>query len=240
MAQMAVLDGNLHYAKKELPTYIELNDTNIKQGSIDFSLGAMAVFFENNSDLYRKDLYWKTKEYVTQTIFEYKDLRNGYFHKNNIHDWNIIEVIRKSTIQILFLLFGTINLTNENKKALGFPDQEFSDYYKLCEYVNYHNGDIFFITLDDGREEIAFGHYDMHTKVHDNYIVYSGLYFKELGKGGRIVDFRESYLPRRIILGKFVPGYSGKITMDPVKVKVIFENGKFVGPSIAAEEKLDY
>jgi hypothetical protein len=35
-------------------------------------------------------------------------------------------------------------------------------------------------------------------------------------------------------------GYSDKIDITPVKVKPIFENGKFVGPSIAEEEKPDY
>ena len=52
--------------------------------------------------------------------------------------------------------------------------------------------------------------------------------------------FLEDKLPSKISLGKFVFGFSDKIDITPVKVRTIYENGKFVGPSIAEEEKLDY
>jgi hypothetical protein len=76
--------------------------------------------------------------------------------------------------------------------------------------------------------------------INEKYVGYTGVYFKELGKDGRILRFPKDWMPSRISLGKFVFGYSDKIDITPMKVKTIFENGKFIGPSIAEEEKLDY
>ena len=85
------------------------------------------------------------------------------------------------------------------------------------------------------------GYYDAYSKVlNDRYLGYTGVYFKKLGKGGRVVRFLEDKLPSKISLGKFVFGSSDKIDITSVKVRTIYENGKFVGPSIAEEEKLDY
>lgn len=229
------------YSRRDLPSTVELNDANIDDEAIDTTIGSIAVFYRDNLNMLRNDLTWQTRKYILETIFEFKDLRNGYFHKDNIHDWNKIETIRKSTFELLFLLMGATALTEDNKDVLGFPREIVSDYYKLCEYVNYHHGELFYLDLGSEQEEMAFGYYDAYSKVlNDRYIGYTGVYFKELGKGGRVVRFLENKLPSKISLGKFILGYSNKIDITPVKVKTIYENGKFVGPSIAEEEKLDY
>ena len=124
---------------------------------------------------------------------------------------------------------------------MRFPREIVSDYYKLCEYIHYHHGELFYLDLGREQEDMAFGYYDTYSKVlNDRYVGYTGVYFKKLGKNGRVVRFLEDKLPSKISLGKFVFGYSGKIDITPVKVKTIYEDGKFVGPSIAEEEKLDY
>ena len=48
-----------------------------------------------------------------------------------------IKSIRKSTLQLLFLLMGATELTEDNKDTMGFPREIVSDYYKLCEYIHY-------------------------------------------------------------------------------------------------------
>jgi hypothetical protein len=229
------------YSRRELSATVELNDANIEEEAIDTTIGSMAVFYRDNLDMFRGDLTWRTRKYILETIFEYKDLRNGYFHKDNIHDWNKIESIRSSTFELLFLLLGAKIVTENDRTVLGFPVEIQSDYFKVCEYVHYHHGELFYLDLGRENEELVLGYYDDHSKViNEKYAGYTGVYFKELGKDGRIVRFPKDGMPSRISLGKFVFGYSDKLDITPMKVKTIFENGKFIGPSIAEEEKLDY
>ena len=228
-------------SRKELPPTVELNDVYIEDNAIDTTIGSMAVFCKKNLDIFREDLTFQTKSYILETIFNYKDLRNGFFHKENVHDWSIIENIRDSTFELMFLLLGAKVLVKDYQTQLGFPEEIYSDYYKLCEYVNYHHGDLFYLALKRDEEKLVSGYADIQSKViNDRYIRFSGVYFKELGDSNKISRFTEDDLPSRISLGKFVLGYTDKIEMIPMKVKVVFENGKFVGPSIAEEEKLDY
>ena len=229
------------YSRRDLSSTVELNDVNIDDEAIDTTIGSMAVFYRDNLDMLRSDLTWRTRKYILETIFEFKDLRNGYFHKDNIHDWVKIEAIRNSTFKLLFLLMGATALTEDNKDTLGFQREIVSDYYKLCEYVHYHHGELFYLDFGTEQEDMALGNYDAYSKVlNDRYVGYTGVYFKELSKGGRVVRFLEDKLPSKISLCKFVFGYSDRIDITPVKVRTIYENGKFVGPSIAEEEKLDY
>lgn len=229
------------YSRRNLSLTVELNDVHINDEAIDTTIGSMAVFYRDNLDMLRSDLTWRTRKYILEAIFEFKDLRNGYFHKDNIHDWVKIEAIRNSTFKLLFLLMGATALTEDNKDTLGFQREIVSDYYKLCEYVHYHHGELFYLDFGSEQEDMELGYYDAYSKVlNDRYVGYTGVYFKKLGKGGRVVRFLEDKLPSKISLGKFVFGFSDKIDITPVKVRTIYENGKFVGPSIAEEEKLDY
>ena len=170
----------------------------------------------------------------------YKDLRNGYFHKSNIRDWNKIETIRNSTFEMFFLLLAGKKISEDNRITLKFPMEIKSDYYKLCEYVNFHSGEPFILEFGDGNVQIMSGYYDeLSAVINDSYIGYSGVYFKKLGKDGRVGRFPEDKLPLKISLGKLALDSTDMIK-GIKKVKTIYENGKFVGPSIAEEEKLDY
>jgi hypothetical protein len=230
------------FSRKELPFMVELTDESIKDESVDTTIGAMANFYKDNLDMLRGDLNWHTKKYVRETIFDYGDLRNGYFHKDNIYDWSEIDTIRDATLSIIFLLLGSQKLSEQELTKLGMPAiNEYSDYAKLCEFVNFHSGDLFFVDIGCETEELAFGCRDMHSKVVDNrYIQYSGMYLKNLGKEDRTVLFKEECLPKTIYLGKFVFAQTEGVSVTPVKVRKIFENGKFIGPSIIEEQSFDY
>lgn len=212
--------------------------------SEDSTLGDMAIEFRDNLDnldLVRGDLIYKTRKYIRESIFDYKDLRNGYLHKHNIHEWDEIENIREATFNIIFLLLGGCVLTEERKNELGYSEKTFTDYYRLCEYVNFHSGELFFLDFDDGREEqIGFGVFDRNARVDEEGMVYSGVYFKEIRENGNVVCMKEEHLPHKISLGKFVFAQTTEVKATPMKIKTVFEDGKFVGPSIAEEEKLDY
>ena len=230
------------FSRKDLPFMVDLTEEAINDKAIDTTIGAMANFYKDNLDMLRGDLNWRTRKYVRETIFDYGDLRNGYFHKDNIHDWGKIDVIRDATFSIIFLLLGSQSLSEQDLTKLGMPTiNEYSDYAKLCEFVNFHSGDLFFIDIGHETEELAFGCRDMHSKVVDNrYVQYSGMYLKESGKEGRTVLFKEEHLPKTIYLGKFIFAQTEMVSATPVKVRKIFEDGKFIGPSIIEAQNFHY
>lgn len=217
---------------------INLIHENIEQDKIDFSIGSMANYFKDNLDLFRSDISYQTKKYIRETIFKYKDLRNGYLHKDNIHEGTKIEEIRKASFQMMFLILGAYNLSNDDIIVLGKPLDDFlDDYYKLCEYINYHSNELFFVTHDD-IEDIYLGFSDLFTEIiNDKYIRYSGAYIKDLVKNGKVYKITKGNLPDTIYLGKLTPHMSEleQIKISPQKIKMIFENGKFIGESIAGE-----
>jgi hypothetical protein len=229
------------YSRRDLPKKIDLNDLNIYDKAVDITIGSMAVFYRDNLDIFRDSLSWETRKYILETIFEYKNLRNEYFHKDNIRGWNKIIFIRNVTIELLFLLLGGKTLKYEDKVALGFSFKFQSDFHKLCEYVHYHHAELFFLDFGDGNEEIVWGQADPSSRVIDGlYVEYSGVYFKQIESSGKTYRFISERLPKKISLGKFVFGYSNKVEINTVKIKTIYEDGKFVGPSIAEEEQLNY
>ncbi|MCR5708428.1 MAG: hypothetical protein K6G82_09160, partial [Ruminococcus sp.] len=200
----------------------------------------MANYFKDNLDLFRSDISYQTKKYIRETIFKYKDLRNGYLHKDNIHEETKIEEIRKASFQMMFLMLGAYKLSNDDIIALGKPlDDMLDDYYKLCEYINYHCSELFFVT-QNGKEDIFFGYVDLFTEIiDDKYIQYSGAYIKGLGKNGRIYKITRDNLPDIIYLGKLDVhmSESEQIECTPIKLKKVFENRKFISDSVAGEIK---
>ena len=225
-------------SRKDLPSSVPLDDEHIDGNAIDTTLNSMAVFVKNNIDVMRKDIHYKTKKYVRESIFNYAGLRNGYLHKHNILSWDIIDKIRNATYNLLFLLLGSFSLDEESAVVLGFDQKNCrSDYEMLCEYVNYHASDLFFLDLGYEEDQLAFACADMHSRVIDTgEVEYSGVYFKEFDKDGRIFLFREEHLPKTIYLAKFTYKQTELCDVEPERIKKVFENGRFVGPSIVDED----
>lgn len=74
----------------------------------------------------------------------------------------------------------------------------------------------------------------------DGHTVYSGTYIKGVGPEGLSYRITEEKMPTEMYLGKLVFTQSEQIRFEPQKVKKILENGKFIGPSIADEDQMDY
>ncbi len=241
----------LIYTKVDQPDYqiksssgsnkLPFTQDNIKSGLLDLSLGAMATFVKDYKDkLFVREISFKAKRYVQEAIFSYARLRNGYFHKHNIHEMNVIESIKKQSWNMFFLLVSAFEISIKEKKKLGYECCVKSDYDKLCEYVDNHFGNIFYINIDN-REELAIGYKDPLVEYKDNKIVYSGVYFKEIGSEGRVVRFKE-HLPLKVYLGKLGTSATvdNSISIKPEKVTLIFDDGKFVGPSYADDLSMNY
>lgn len=233
------------YSKKELPSNIELNDKNIKDKAIDATLGSMAVFIRNEiQTLFRSDITEHAKKYVREAVFQYTDLRNGFFHKDNIRQIEKIEEIRDQSFYMFFLLLGSFSLSESNLKQLGYLEEEITDYYRLCEYVDFHSDNVFVVSfLGDKQEHYMIACPDRNIKTDENdQIHYSGVYFKKLGQSECITHFPENNLPNEIYLGKFdlKKTDSDSLSLTISKVVKIFENGKYVGPKVNDEKSEEY
>lgn len=228
------------YSRKDLPAEVQLNEDNIKEKAIDVTLGSMAVFVKNNAQiLFRNDITWKTKKYVIEAIFSYTDIRNGYFHKENIHDIRIIEKIRNASFYMFFLLLGASNLKDEYLIKLGLPQNTQDDYYRLCEFIDLHRGFLLVLDFGDNTDKYGLACSDSFSRIIDyRYVQYSGVYIKDV-EGGRVHKFTADNLPRTIYLGKFDMNKE-TVSLEPKKENMIYDNGKYVGPSYAEQDEITY
>lgn len=222
---------------KKSKNKIEFNDTNLAKNVLDTSIGAMENFYKENLDLLSDKLSESAKAYIYETFFDYAKLRNGFFHKENIHEWGKIKEIRNATFNIMFLLLGGQKFNEFELIELGMPKEDIeNDYYRLCEYVNYHKGDIFFLDFGEKGEVVVCACSDSKVEIVENqYFKYSGVYFRNLGDRTEPILLTENNLPERISLGKLDIKQTTEIKFNPVKVKVVYEDKKYVGPLLSEE-----
>lgn len=228
-------------SKKRKP--IPLDDDNINANIIDTSIGSMAHFHKNNLSMFRDALDRKAKCYIREALFRYADLRNSHLHKENIHDMTRIDEIRMSTIRVMFLLLGAHKLDKKSRAQLGMPDLSiYDDYYRTCEYVNYHSGELYIVESDNGMELWGYSVPDPYSSVVDGrYISYSGFYLKEWTSKS-IYRFNENHMPTILWLAKneVTATQDDQVKMDVRRICKLFEAGKYVGPSLVDEGGLDY
>lgn len=231
---------------KSLPNYIELNDENIKNNRIDRMLNSMIGFlsFEKNSDLFRTEISEATQKAILNELANIKELRNGYFHKDILSEWSVVEEARKDIYLVFYLILGSYSYSVSDKASLSIPEKkEKSDYQKLCEYINYHQNVIYYFGDDEKLDSMGVGQYDNNTMV-DEYgdAIYSGAYFciyvnfsftntmillsdvstikKEL------VKYESDNMPARIYVGEIAPCAEGMKLSGPERL--VFKDGVFV------------
>ena len=219
----------------------------------EFTIGAMAHFIRDNLHIFRDDITYQSKKYIREVIFSYKDLRNGYLHRHNISDWSKIEEIRNASYNLMFLVLGGFSFTSDSTEKLCVKSNEwFSDYYRLCEYIDYHSDIPFYFEDKNSNGFWNISCFDESISMsEDGLACYSGVYFKRfpkidqsLFKNNAIEKtfpklYKMSDLPQRIYKGRLE---IGKMPWDthPVIVEVIFEKGKFIGKSVSDEDCLDF
>lgn len=228
----------------------------------DFPLGSIATYYKRFNS-YEDDIHRFTKSYIKEYIFYYKDLRNGYSHKHNIIDEdkeNKIDKIRDATYDLAFLVLGSHKFNDERLSKLGYEERKYeNDFYYFCEYMHHHAGDAIYIYIGD-VEIMCFADNDMNAKNKGKIIEYSGVYFHGMlnkkkwriyveNSGCYIQDMEskekwrisENSIPIKVILGRVKIVGKHKIEeLSIEKVKVVFENGKFLGPHVRDEIEEEY
>lgn len=192
------------------------------------------IFFHNHLDD-------TTKEYVYETIYRYAELRNGYFHKHNIHDPKKIEEIRTATFLLAFLILGSQKLSGTDLGTLGASNlQKYNEFDKLCDYIEFHAHDFFCFQPE--------GFPDQWTQIVPKSSIPASIKNAEISRSfyplilatKTMMRITESNVPARIWIGKLDIKQTEEISLDLLKDKLLFENGRFVGPKLAEEKDFTY
>lgn len=200
--------------KKEtesLPQYIWLDTNSIENNHIDTMLNSMIGFlnYYKQDDLYRPGITPETKKYIIKTLRNAKNLRNGYFHKDNLDDWDVVKEARKKAYLVYFFMLGAFEYSEDDKISFDIPSYKEEHFFNLCDYIHYHKKVIYF-TSDEGKKVVASTHPCDDVK-YDKYgnAEYSGVYLTTYP------DIEQE----RIILSKNLPKSGIKMNIE----KVIFD-----------------
>lgn len=231
--------GYFKAAEQLLFSLAKLRFSNVDEKE---TFGNFAHRYQKNQKLlFHNDLLPSTREYVYESIYSYAKLRNGYFHKHNIHDPNRIEEIRTTTFLLMFLLLGSQKLSGTDLAKLGAPTlHNYSQFNKFCDYVEFHSYDFFCLEPDGFPDQwvqpIEMASIPASIK---GATTSRCLYFFNLSTKN-VFRITEKNLPKRIWIGKLAIKQTTQISLDLVKEKLLFENGRYSVPALVDELGFEY
>lgn len=113
---------------------LEFNDEN--EASIDTSLASLNDLLMRNDDLFSVNPF--VKRYITHAIDNWRrSLRNGYFHKDNLHDVTRVKEIRDSARLLYFLILGGCTIEDNDFAGLGIVAHQTEGDGNLDEGITY-------------------------------------------------------------------------------------------------------
>ena len=195
-------------------------------------------YYRRNRDLLVRGIDTKTYDSIIDTLDGVVGLRNGYFHKDNLDDWNKVIDARNTARLVFFILLGSYKISETDMQSLGrIKVEDHDDFYKLCEYINQkaYDGEMF------TKPIFYFGDindpYDFGVPKPDDYIefdiygepIYSGIYFSRVGDKNWTKKMTKDDLPAEIWEGVFTISQNIPISFEPSGAqKKIFSDGKFI------------
>ncbi len=239
---------------------ISLVDSVITADKDAITLQALTSFFgyhdvaTNHIDIRNTDLLSgfidksTTYEAIVRMLNSITDIRNGYFHKDNITTWETVEKARKTAYLFFFYFLGSYQFSDRDKTIFNIPLQNTrNDFFKLCEYTHYHGNSIYHLFFDDERKIVCLSSYDEKISFDEfGDISYSGLYLREIKWGrceefiirpseiknidkGKAISISEQDLLKCIIhVGEMKPVAEGMMFTGP-KTK-IYDHGHYCAP----------
>lgn len=225
----------------------------------DTTIGALmgALDFNSNRVIFRKEISDKTIDIIVILVRTFKNLRNGYTHKDNINDWRFIDTVRNTAFVLYYLLLGSVNLSVNDKTTLEIPVDQKSDYQKLCEYINYNSSRPYYLIDDCGHRTVVIALPDDNMIIDENGDAeFSGIYVKPalnvpwepyiISKDviisnkknstylvGEVYCIGKNELPSKIYLGAFTPVAEGMKYSGPLQL--IFDAGIFIDPGLTVK-----
>jgi len=205
----------------------------------DCMIGTLAKYLYNYNqrDLFRPEINQYTVKILRELLSKASVSRNGFFHKDNIEDWEKVKKDRTLTFLLFYFILGAYKFEGDAYEYFGFePPLDKDDTEKLFEY--FHKKSFMGEMLE--RPIIYFGEdkdkYDFYVPAHDSHIVYdkygnpeySGLYFYRLGKSEFTQKIGRDEIPNIVCEGRFILGR--KLPIDVTLTgpeRVVFRDGKF-------------
>lgn len=230
----------IKFSKNDQLTYF--TDINYTDRKRDCTLGTMTKFLQNRYqyDLMRPEIDVNTKDIICKLLIQTSGLRNGYFHKDNIDDWEKVKKDRALAYLFFYYILGSYKFEGSSKTHFEFcTPQHKDDSQKLFAYIHA----LSFMTDILNRPIIYFGDdaekSPWYFPEHDNYIeyneygdpTYSGMYYFLVGQQQFTKKAGSDSLPKVICEGKFMLG-KGEDQPIGYKItgpeKIIFKDGKFL------------
>lgn len=191
-----------------------------------------------NQDLLASGINSQTHDFIIETLNSITPLRNGYFHKDNLENSDVVNKARTTAQLIFYLILGAYTLSENDKEELKIIRRnKQNDFYKLCSYINnkYYDSKMLEIPIiykykDSDPYEFVLPYYDDSIE-YDEYgeAVFSGLYFKQFGKNGKVFKLTQETVPAELWEGTLVISESIPISIQPSGPQLqLFKNGAFL------------
>lgn len=216
------------YLKKNL--ILPLSKEQYEKIRSDLTLGNLTNFFGyynlktdklhyRNTSLLLRETDRNTYREVIKFLSQLSDLRNGYFHKDNITDWDTVEETRNTAFTTFYLIMGCYSLTSKSDSLFGFIRHPDSELYKLCEYLKNEERNnteyVFSVYRVDNSSEWMIPVFEDVEYDCNGTPDYKVICFKSVGieNNRYYLQYTESQLPKTIEKGileisKDKPGYS--------------------------------
>ena len=230
---------------------VTLDESCLKKFKKYIMLDSLIEFVNNNRSIFNDDADENLIKFFIKLLQRQKQIRNGFFHKENLDDWNIVEEARNKAFVVFFLGLGLLKVPNDKKKILGIPDVN-DQYTILCDYINYHADNPYYISQNGEEYFTSVGQYDDGI-TYDEFgtASYTGVYFNKINgfptdkavlkitRGFSIDNEKISYNKKNLQI-KIYKGTMMQSTKEngiefSGPQKLIWENGKFFGDIIDKE-----
>lgn len=230
--QIYVGKGMVPLTKEDLEEKKDYINLGGLTGFFGFRDKQTGVLYGRNRDLLYKDITAGTYEFIVDMMSEVSELRNTYFHKENITDWSAIMEDRNRVWLLLCLFLGSYKI--EDRQNMGIPEiSPHDNYYHLCEYINqkaYNENNLMEIpvfSFNDNMEQLYLCQADTdmeYDTIGDP--VYSGVYFKRMMSKDEVIMFDRESVPNKISEGCLIISDSTRMKIQPKGL--VYENGLFI------------
>ncbi|MCQ2087059.1 MAG: hypothetical protein MJZ37_03195 [Bacilli bacterium] len=192
MISMYTIDKGYQDRKITFPKrLVPLTDDLIRDDKKSFTFGPMAKFLTSsfNKDIIRDGIEEETVLFGYDVINNIKEQRNGFFHKDNITDWEKIENDRVLAFTSFFILLSLFKFP----PACNLSPSNYSrdDFELICEHFDNlaRNFDplelpIIYINTEDSYNFYLVDPDPSRNFAEDGQIEYSGLYIHSLSDNG--------------------------------------------------------
>lgn len=221
--------------------YVPVNKENIEDGRLDTTIGSMVnsfYCFGKNNDLVGETIERETLWFIRDFMKSIVPLRNGFFHKDNLDKWEMVEEARNCAYLVSFLLLGAYRFTAEDQAILDVINIDGDTHYnKLCEYINAYPQKVYYLYNKETDPLIPFvcsadADYDRYGNCH-----YGKIRMHPLASKDNFTIDRDK-MPRKVvteslnIMGVFVDGQFDFERLFAGDKTVIYENGEYCGPEL--------